>query len=307
MKMGYIFLAFVLAVIVVVSMAGFRGHKFTKPPFEIFPDMNYQEKVKDQVPSPFFADGMGARVPIPGTVPEEMPAQNDYWATGKWDETHWGDGIPVHDAKDGGRPLQIDAENMARGRERYTISCEVCHGGVGDGKGITSQYGLNGVASYQTDRLRKASAGDIFNTITNGKGQMLGYGYNIAIDDRWRIIMYIRSLQLSQNAAYGDASTDEQAALDKSKKPAPPPAPAQPPAPAAGGQPQPGQAPAAPTAPSPAQPGQPTGPTAPAPAGTPAPTKPPGAAMNGTTTSPLVVYLTQQSMTSWPVDYQGEF
>ena len=30
---------------------------------------------------------------------------------------------------------------------------------------------------------------------------MLGYGYNITIDDRWRIVMYIRALQRSQNAA----------------------------------------------------------------------------------------------------------
>ena len=116
--------------------------------------MNYQDKVKDQQPSAFFADGVASRAPIPGTVAEEMPAQNDYWATGKWDDTHWGDGIPVHDAVDGGRPLQIDAANMARGRERYTISCEVCHGAAGDGKGITSKYGLNGAANYHTDRLR---------------------------------------------------------------------------------------------------------------------------------------------------------
>jgi len=238
MKLSYILLALVFVVIIVISLAGYRGHHFSRPPFEIFPDMIYQDKVKDQVPSAFFADGRGAREPIPGTVAEEMPAQNDYWATGKWDATHWGDGIPVHDAVDGGRPLQIDDENMARGRERYTISCEVCHGAVGDGKGIVSKYGLNGVASYQVDRLRQDPDGDIFNTITNGKGQMLGYGYNISIDDRWRIIMYIRALQRSQNATYADASTDEQAQLDKTKKPAAPapapssPAPATPPAPA---------------------------------------------------------------------------
>jgi len=275
MKMSYFFLALALAVVIVVSIAGFRGDHSPKPPIEIFPDMIYQDKVKDQVPSAFFADGNSARAPIPGTVAEEMPAQNDYWSTGKWDGTHWGDGIPVHDAVDGGRPLQVDAADMARGRERYTISCEVCHGAVGDGKGITSKYGLNGVASYQIDRLRQASDGDIFNTITNGKGQMLGYGYNVAIDDRWRIIMYIRALQRSQEAAYADASPEEQAQLDKTKKP---PAPA----------------------------------SAPAPAGTPAPAKPPGSASNGSYRAyethasygakPLkgpVTYLTQQTMKGW--------
>ena len=222
---AYIVIALVLALVTLLSMTGLRGHHFSKPPFEILPDMIYQDKVKDQVTSAFFADGVASREPIPGTVAIEMPAQNDYWATGKWNETNWGDGIPVHDARDGGRPLQIDAADMARGRERYTISCEVCHGAVGDGKGITSKYGLNGAASYHVDRIRQMSDGEIFNTITNGKGQMFGYGYNIAIDDRWRIIMYIRALQRSQNAAVQDASDEDQKALQEKAKPAAAPAP----------------------------------------------------------------------------------
>jgi len=222
MKLRYFFLALFFAVVAVVSIAGFRGQHFQKPPFEIFPDMNYQDKVKDQQPSAFFADGVASREPIPGTVAEEMPAELDYWATGKWDESHWGDGIPVHAARGDDTALAIDAANMARGRERYTISCEPCHGAVGDGQGIVTKYGLTGVASYQVDRLRQASDGDIFNTISNGKGQMLGYGYNISIDDRWRIVMYIRALQHSQQASYNDASADEKTELDKSKKPAAP-------------------------------------------------------------------------------------
>jgi len=256
MKFRYFFLALALIVIAVFTIAGFRGNHFQKPPFEIFPDMNYQDKVKDQQPSAFFADGNSARAPIPGTIAEEMPAQNDYWATGKWDDAHWGDGIPAHDGVDGGRALAVDAANMARGRERYTISCEVCHGAAGDGKGITSKYGLNGAASYHVDRLRKETDGELFDTISNGKGQMLGYGYNITIDDRWRIVMYIRALQRGQNAQLAEATPAEQADLDKTKKP-PAPAPA----------------PAAPAAPAPGSP-------APAPAAAPAPAKPAGTTMN---------------------------
>ena len=108
---------------------------------------------------------------------------------------------------------------MARGRERYQINCAVCHGAAGDGKGITSKYGIN-ATSYQSDRLRTMNDGEIFNTITNGKGQMLGYGYNISIDDRWRIIMYIRALQHSENATLQDASPEEQQKLNSAKKPA---------------------------------------------------------------------------------------
>jgi mono/diheme cytochrome c family protein len=220
MKLSYFFLATGIAVVAVVATAGVRGHHFSKPPFEIFPDMNYQPKVKDQQGSSFFADGIASRQPIPGTVAEEMPAKNDYWATGKWDETHWGDGVPVHGATDAAPALAVDDQNMARGRERYTINCAMCHGAAGDGKGITSQYGFNGAANYHTDRLRTASDGDIFNTITNGKGQMMGYGYNISIDDRWRIVMYIRALQHSEDAKLQDASPQERQDLQSPKKPA---------------------------------------------------------------------------------------
>jgi mono/diheme cytochrome c family protein len=226
MKLRYVFLGIAVAVIGLVATAGLRGHHFAQPPFEIFPDMNYQDKVKDQQPSAFFADGNSARAPIDGTVAMEMPAQNDYWSTGKWDDTHWGTGIPVHPARDGGRALAIDDENMARGRERFNISCAVCHGAAGDGQGVVTKYGLTGVPSYHSDRLRQASDGDIFNTISNGHGQMLGYGYNILVDDRWRIVMYIRALQRSQQAPLADATPEEQVALDQTKKPPPPPAPA---------------------------------------------------------------------------------
>ena len=111
-----------------------------KPPFEIFPDMNYQDKVKDQVPSAFFADGNSARAPIPGTVAEEMPAQNDYWATGKWDDTHWGDGIPVHDASDGGRAAGSRRRRTWRAAASATPSvARSATARPATGKGITSQ------------------------------------------------------------------------------------------------------------------------------------------------------------------------
>ena len=217
MKMRYFNLAVLLVVIAVIGMAGFRGHRFHKPPFELFPDMNYQPKVKDQQPSTFFADGMASRPPVDGTVAEEMPAVLDYWATGKFDATHWGDGIPVHPARDGGRALEISDADMARGRERFQVSCAVCHGATGAGNGITTQYGIP-ATSYQSDRLRQMNDGEIFNTITNGKGQMFPLGYNIAIDDRWRIIMYIRALQHSNNAKLEDASPKEQQQLNAPPK-----------------------------------------------------------------------------------------
>src|SRR5947207_13905698 len=68
-------LIFLLAGIVIVAMCGFRGEHSTRTPWEIFPDMVRQQKVRAQSPTDFFADGCGPRLPIASTVPigYEMP------------------------------------------------------------------------------------------------------------------------------------------------------------------------------------------------------------------------------------------
>src|SRR5437660_11873700 len=69
------FVIFILCMIAMVAVLGFRGQKSTQPPSEIFPDMVRQPKVRAQTPLDFFADGRGPRLPVAGTVPVgyEMP------------------------------------------------------------------------------------------------------------------------------------------------------------------------------------------------------------------------------------------
>ncbi len=214
----YFFALFAFLVIVIVAVAGFRGQKFTKPPIEIFPDMDHQPKVKAQVPSGFFADGRGNREPVPGTVPlgyaspmhkpvDESVGEASgpykqiffssapvYFDTGKIGD-QWGTGLPV----------DITEDFIARGQERYNISCAVCHGATGAGNGIAGKYGLVAIANLHQDRIRQMADGEIFNTITYGKNTMMGYGDRIQVQDRWAIIAYIRALQLSQGGATIDS------------------------------------------------------------------------------------------------------
>src|SRR4030095_4273739 len=69
------FVIFILCMIAMVAVLGFRGQKSTQPPSEVFPDMVRQPKVRAQAPLDFFADGRGPRLPVAGTVPVgyEMP------------------------------------------------------------------------------------------------------------------------------------------------------------------------------------------------------------------------------------------
>ncbi len=222
MLRGFLLISLLLT-IAAVAVLGFRGEKTTNEPWEIFPDMVRQMKVRAQSPLNFFADGRGPRMPVNGTVPigYEMPKRQpvgapeshfvapfsvgtDYIDTGKMGD-RWGTGIPV----------PVTPQLLQRGRERFNITCAMCHGATAAGTGVTKQYGLNTVVTLQDDRIRKMADGEIFNTITNGKNTMLAYGPNIMVVDRWAIIAYLRALQRSQNAAIVDVPPEHRADLEK--------------------------------------------------------------------------------------------
>ncbi len=97
-------------------------------------------------------------------------------------------------------PFVITKEALDRGQERYQIFCSVCHGLTGYGDGMVARRGFNkpAPASYHQDRLRQAPVGHFFDVMTNGWGAMPSYSAQIPVADRWKIIAYIRALQLSQ-------------------------------------------------------------------------------------------------------------
>ena len=199
--MRYFFLIYALIAVLVVGIGGFRGQTFTKPPIQIFPDMDNQDKQKAQSPSTFFADRQGARLPVAetqprgfnedgasvvGGIPEyEFGGQPGYYYTGHIGD-YFGNGMPEE--------LELTAESAAtlirRGKERFGIYCAVCHGATG-------------IANLHLDPFKAASYPDgrIFETITKGKGMMSGYGANIPVRDRWAIIAYVRTLQAAKEAA----------------------------------------------------------------------------------------------------------
>jgi mono/diheme cytochrome c family protein len=218
--MKYFFLSYFFIAVMVVSIAGTRGTKSLQPPLELLPDMDQQAKVKYQAASAFFADGVGGRLPVTHTVPMgyEVPAKAavdgakpatfafsnglDFYNTGrsKDDHDYYGDGFPAE--------LEIDAKLLARGQDRFAIYCAVCHGSSGNGKGLTSKYGILTAYNFQqpgaTDPANPTAyrpTGAIFDTITNGKGLMGPYGGVLPVRDRWAIIAYIRTLQAAGKEA----------------------------------------------------------------------------------------------------------
>jgi mono/diheme cytochrome c family protein len=212
--MKYFFLSYLFVAAIVVAAFGTRGSKSELPPLEIFQDMDHQAKVKYQAKSDFFADGLGARRPVKGTVPMgfEVPAAAassgkyqppafgfshgvGYYGTGKMGD-YYGDGLP--------KEIELTKSLLERGERQYNIYCAVCHAEAGNGKGVTSKYGILTAFNFlQPGALDPANAaayradGAIFDVISNGKGLMGPYGGSISVQDRWAIVAYIRTLQFA--------------------------------------------------------------------------------------------------------------
>jgi hypothetical protein len=79
------------------------------------------------------------------------------------------------------------------------------------------QRGFKTPPSFHLARLQAAPAGYIFDVITNGFGAMYPYASRITPEDRWKIVAYIRALQLSQNASVRDLSAEDQQNLERMK------------------------------------------------------------------------------------------
>ena len=213
--MRWFFLILLLFSVMVAAAIGRRGEKFTAPPLEIFPDMDRQYKLKYQKPSGMFADGQGARKPVEGTVPIgfELPEgkeraadgtavakygwkhADDYYNTGRFGD-FYGEGFPEE--------ITVDEALLKRGKQRFQIYCTPCHGESGNGAGSVSKHwiGFPPTANLLGELPMVIPEGQIFDTITNGKGLMGPYNGTITVADRWAIVAYVRALQFSSSAKY---------------------------------------------------------------------------------------------------------
>ena len=182
-------------------------------------DMQDQPKMKPYRGTSFFGDGLSSRQPIEGTVARGFLRSDTAYYTGKKTpaasptpgtaQAGTSQGAQANNYPDDVDtfPFPVTKEIVMRGRERYQIFCSVCHGLTGNGDGMIVRRGFRRAASFNDDRLRQAPVGHYFDAITNGWGAMPPYASQIAVQDRWAIISYIRALQTSQsNPAAASAS-----------------------------------------------------------------------------------------------------
>src|SRR5580765_5567034 len=177
-------------------------------------DMQDQPKAIAYRENSFYKDGTGSRPLVDGTVPRGYLREDRVFYSGKKATAQASPQTSSTQASTNSQaglypddvdaiPMQITKQDLDRGQERYDIYCSVCHGKTGYGDGMIARRGFNkpAPANYHQDRLRQAPAGHFFDAMTNGWGAMPAYAQQVSVEDRWRIVAYIRALQLSQMQA----------------------------------------------------------------------------------------------------------
>jgi mono/diheme cytochrome c family protein len=158
--------------------------------------------------SAIFPKGSSAQPLVAGTVARGQLNEDETLYTGK------SGGAPVETF-----PFAITRADLDRGEQRYNIYCSPCHGRTGDGNGMVVQRGYRRATSYHTDRLRQAPPGYLFDVMTSGFGAMPDYRAQVTVEDRWRVVAYIKALQLAHMGTTSDVPAAELEKL-KSGEPA---------------------------------------------------------------------------------------
>ena len=82
-----------------------------------------------------------------------------------------------------------------RGQKVFQTFCVPCHGAGGAGDGIVAQRGFPPPPSLLAPHAKGLKDGQMFHILTYGQRSMSSYAAQVEREDRWKAVVYIRSLQ----------------------------------------------------------------------------------------------------------------
>jgi mono/diheme cytochrome c family protein len=180
-----------------------------KPGYEYMPDMYRSPSYETYSSNPNFPDSMTARLPVKGTIARGDAIYTDY------DRLPY----PYPDTPEGyeeagaklTNPLPVDSENMTEGKRLYENYCTHCHGETGQGDGLVVQNNGPKPPAYNSDQLKDLPVGKMFHTTQYGKNMMGSHASQLTPTQRWKIIMYVQTMQKPAVQSASAATTDSSA------------------------------------------------------------------------------------------------
>ena len=200
---GALEVVLVLALVALLSVHLVIGDDVEKRMPEVLPDMVTSPAYEAQDPNPNFADGKTLQAPVPGTIARgTLPLRVRGAAldgTTPWKDLEpqaralWAEVAAPwsgRDAADAAWQRDLD-----RGGELWRSLCITCHGPAATGLTEVTKRGVPPPPSLLDPQAREYADGHIYRHITHGIGNMPSHASQIEREDRWRVILYLRSLQ----------------------------------------------------------------------------------------------------------------
>ena len=94
-------------------------------------------------------------------------------------------------------PIAMKAkETIVRGKSVYLTFCAQCHGNNYDGRGTVGQSFHPLPTDLRSAEVQSENEGKLFKTISYGipKGRQPALHFIIPVEDRWRVVAYVKSL-----------------------------------------------------------------------------------------------------------------
>lgn len=166
------------------------------PGWEYMPDMYRSSSYETNSGNGIFADSLSNRQPVAGTISQGWLANSEYSML-HMPYPYKNDSAGYEDAgKNIRNPLPATEEVLAQGKDKFEKFCMHCHGATGQGDGsVVSAGNFPPPPAYTSPQLKNLPEGKMFHTLQYGKGMMGSHASQLTIEERWKILRYVQTLQ----------------------------------------------------------------------------------------------------------------
>ena len=185
------------------------------PGYEYMPDMYRSQAIEAYVDYGMVKDDetseaalkrkrtISARTPAEGTIPfNSTHAKAELFMPYSFENTTEGYEASANNPIPESFLTDVES-NVKEGKRLYNIMCQHCHGMKGQGDGGVVEVGGYNPPSPYNGAYKDRPLGKIFHVITFGKGAMGSHSSQLNKEERWKVAMYVRTLQ------HGDFKLEE--------------------------------------------------------------------------------------------------
>jgi mono/diheme cytochrome c family protein len=204
---------YILPAAAFIQLSSCTNDDVKKPGYEYMPDMYRSPSYETYSSNPNFPDSMTARQPVSGTIARGDAIFTDY------DRLPYPYPNTPEGYEDAGakllNPIEKNSLNMAEGKRLYENYCTHCHGETGMGDGLVVQRNGPKPPAYNSDQLKNLSEGKMYHSIEWGKNMMGSHASQLTPTQRWKVVMYVQTLQVPATQSASTATDTTQAGATK--------------------------------------------------------------------------------------------